>query len=60
MEIDDWTVRPLAVDDVAASYFAENLPADAYTFDNALLMRDVATELRQDATISAPNDSSTN
>lgn len=45
---DSWSVTPLAVEDVHASYFADEsrFPADAVTFDNALLMRDVGHETR--------------
>lgn len=41
---DEWEVRPLSVDAVHASFFESELPDDAVTFDNALLMRDVGHE----------------
>lgn len=43
---DEWHVTPLDVDDVHASFFEDELPSDAVTFDNALLMRDVGHEWR--------------
>ncbi|NHN41604.1 hypothetical protein G9C85_08130 [Halorubellus sp. JP-L1] len=43
---DEWRVTPLSVEDVHASYFEDELPASAVTFDNALLMRDVGHEWR--------------
>lgn len=41
---DEWEISPLAVDEVHASYFEDNLPDDAVAFDNALLMRDIGHE----------------
>lgn len=41
LDPDDWSVTPLSVESVGASFFEDRLPADAVTFDNALLMRDI-------------------
>ncbi|MFC7139347.1 DUF2071 domain-containing protein [Halosimplex aquaticum] len=45
---DEWRVTPLSVEDVSASFFEDErrFPADAVTFDNALLMRDIGHEWR--------------
>jgi len=53
MQVDDWAVKPLAVDEVRASFFEDRLPADAVTFDNALLMADVGVDLGQRTPISS-------
>ena len=46
LQIDDWQVRPLAVDHVASSFFADRslFPTGSVTFDHALVMRDLAHE----------------
>jgi len=48
LEINDWQVRPLAVDHVDSSYFSDPrmFPAGSVTFDHALVMRDVPHEWR--------------
>lgn len=51
---DEWRVRPLAVEDVHASFFESVLPDDAVTFDNALLMRDVDHEWQPWSSIATP------
>jgi hypothetical protein len=51
---DDWAVTPLAVDDVHASFFERNLPADAFAFDNALRMTDVGHEWQPRAAMAGP------
>ena len=48
---DEWHVSPLAVSDVHASFFEDELPADTVGFDNALLMRDIGHEWRPQASI---------
>lgn len=41
----EWSVTPLSVESVAASYFeSSRFPADAVTFDNALLMENIDHE----------------
>lgn len=42
----EWDVTPLAVDDVASSYF-DAFAADEVAFDHALLMEDIAHEWRE-------------
>ena len=44
LDTDEWRVQPLAVESVSASFFADELHADAVAFDNALLMRDIGHE----------------
>jgi len=45
LDTDEWSVTPLAVDSVGASYFeSSRFPADAVTFDNALLMENIGHE----------------
>jgi hypothetical protein len=44
-------VTPLAVESVAASFFEDELPEEAVTFDNALLMRDIGHEWHQRPTM---------
>lgn len=52
----EWDVTPLAVEDVASSYFGA-LPDDAATFDHALLMQDIDHEWREGEPIcSVPAD----
>ncbi len=42
---DEWAVTPLSVESVGASYFESGrFPADAVTFDNALLMENIGHE----------------
>jgi hypothetical protein len=48
---DEWRVTPLAVESVAASFFEDELPEEAVTFDNALLMRDIGHEWHQRPTM---------
>ncbi|HEY3246253.1 MAG TPA: DUF2071 domain-containing protein [Phycisphaerae bacterium] len=45
----DWSVEPLAVDDVTAAYFSDlhRFPAGSLAFDHALLMRAVPHEWHQ-------------
>lgn len=59
MEVDDWAVRPLTVDDVEARFFDDRLPEDAVTFDNALLMADVGVGLGRRTTIATTPSSAT-
>lgn len=44
LQIDGWKVRPLAVEQVESSFFADEstFPAGSITFDHALIMRDLA------------------
>ncbi|MDF9745799.1 DUF2071 domain-containing protein [Natrinema salsiterrestre] len=51
---DEWHVTPLAVEDVHASFFETEIPADGVTFDTALLMRDIGHEWRARRSISTP------
>lgn len=46
---DEWAVTPLDVESVHASFFERELPSDAVTFDNALLMRDIGHEWQPQA-----------
>ncbi len=43
LEIDDWNVRPLAIDHIATSFFADEpvFPSGSVTFDHALIMREI-------------------
>jgi len=54
---DEWHVIPLSVADVHASYFESELPAEAVTFDNALLMTDIGHEWRPETAIATPEQS---
>lgn len=51
---DEWHVNPLAVEEVHASFFETEISADAVTFDNALLMRDIGHEWRPRRSIDTP------
>lgn len=53
LTVDDWAVRPLAVERASASYFEEQLPADAVALDNALLMRNVGNVVARQSPIEA-------
>lgn len=50
LEIDGWQVRPLAVDHVESSFFADEavFPPGSVTFDHALLMRDLRHRWHQE------------
>lgn len=55
---DEWRVTPLDVESVHASFFEDELPPDAVTFDNALLMRDVGHEWRPRPSMPLPTSAS--
>ena len=60
LETANWTVRPLAVDLVESSFFADEstFPAGSVTFDHALIMRDLPHQWRQlDSLATAPAES---
>jgi len=44
LQTDDWCVRPLAVENVESSFFADEsvFPAGSVTFDHALVMRNIS------------------
>jgi hypothetical protein len=48
-----WHVEPFAVEDVSSSWFADadRFPAGSATFDCALIMRNIAHEWREDASL---------
>lgn len=50
LETDAWSVRPLAVEHVASTYFADEsmFPAGSVTYDHALLMRDIRHQWHQE------------
>ena len=51
LQIDSWQVRPLAVEHVESSFFADAsaFPAGSVTFDHALIMRDIAHQWHGEA-----------
>jgi hypothetical protein len=50
LSIRDWQVRPIAIDQVESSFFANQarFPAGSVEFDHALIMRDVPHQWHQD------------
>jgi hypothetical protein len=53
LQTDGWQVRPLAVEHVESSFFADEsvFPAGSVTFDHALIMRDLRHQWHEEAEI---------
>lgn len=51
-----WSVKALAVDKAASSWFETHLPASTYEFDHALLMRDIPHEWHQEPQMKLDGD----
>jgi hypothetical protein len=51
LQIEGWQVRPLAVEHVESSFFADEsaFPAGSVTFDHALVMRDIRHQWHEEA-----------
>jgi len=47
LDTHEWSVEPLNVDDVHASFFEDELPDHTFELDNALLMEDIDHEWRR-------------
>lgn len=56
LQTEGWEVRPLAVEHVESSFFADEsaFPSGSATFDHALIMRDVCHQWHEEADMLAP------
>jgi uncharacterized protein YqjF (DUF2071 family) len=61
LETSQWQVRPLAIDHVESSFFADTsiFPPGSVTFDHALIMRDIVHEWHGEREMATPEERAT-